>query len=195
MYEVGSWFVYLMNGAILAIMAFILLVMVQVKRAKHAKDSEGKIRGEVQLSTGWSEYHIVPCGLSDKSVQIGNFVYMLDPDKRKWGKHPMNPFMGLSALQVPIRIEAWEKDNPEPIRSSYEKTVATSAEIKAMLDEHTASVTAMGIQELDSQHKVLMRALANQPNKNYVYIGLGLCAIVGIVNVVYMVQLVAYITG
>lgn len=195
MYEVGNWFIYLMDAAILAILAFILLVMMFIKRNKYAKDALNKIRAEIQLATGWNEYHIVPCADNDKSVEVGNFVYMLNPERRRYGKHPLSPFMGLSWLQVPIRIESWAKDNPEPIRPTYDKIVATSAEIKAMTREIQATTAAMQIQEIDARQKELTNAIANQPNKTVVYVMLGLCAVASVVCVVYIVQLVELIAG
>jgi len=120
MYEVGSWFVYLLDGAILAIIAFIALVMVFVKRNRYQKEAVNKLRAEIQLPTGWSDYPVVDVNDNARTVTVDKFVYFLNPEKRKYGKHPLNPFMGLSWLQVPIRTESWAKDNPEPIQASYE---------------------------------------------------------------------------
>lgn len=195
MYEVGSWFVYLLDAAILAILAFITLAMVFIKRNQYAKDAVGKLQAEIQLPTGWSEYYTIPVDDNAKSVTIDDFIYLLNPEKRRYGKYPMAPFMGLKWLQVPIRIESWGKDNPEPIRQTYDKSVATSAEIKAMTREIQATTAAMQIQEIDSRQKELTNAIANQPNKNIVYIGLGLAALASIICVVYIVQLVELIAG
>jgi len=195
MYEVGNWFIYLMDAAILTILAFIALVMIFIKRSQYAKDAVGKMQAEIQLPTGWSEYHIVPVDDNAKSVTVGNFIYLLNPEKRRYGKYPMSPFMGLRWLQVPIRIESWGKDNPEPIRQTYDKVIATSAEIKAMTREIQATTAAMQIQEIDARQKELTNAITNQPNKSIVYIGLGLAALASIVCVVYIVQLVELVAG
>lgn len=190
MYEVGSWFVYLLDVAILAILAFIVLVMIFIKRGRYAKDAIGKIRAEIQLPTGWSEYHTIPIDDNAKSVTINDFIYILNPDKRRFGKHPMSPFMGLMWLQVPIRVETWAKDITEPMRATYDKIIATSAEIMAMTREIQATTAAMQIQEIDARQKELTNAIANQPNRMIVYIGLGLCAIASIICLIYIIQLV-----
>jgi len=220
MYEVGSWFVYLLDGAILAIIAFIALIMVFLKRNRYQKEAVNKLRAEIQLPTGWSDYFVVDVNDNARTVTVGRFVYFLNPEKRKYGKHPLNPFMGLSWLQVPIRTESWAKDNPEPIQASYEiieeeddkgvKTprrvlyfdtdedgnrvvakflVASSMEIKAVEDEHTAVATAMEIQEMHAQQKALVNAIENQPNKMVVYVGLGVVALACIANLIYIVQI------
>lgn len=188
MYEVGGWFPWLLNSSILAFVAFIAIVLVLIKRNQYAKQAAGMIRAEIQLPTGWSEYHTVPLDIGAKSVSVGNFTYMLNPSQRRYGRHPMNPFMGLSWLQVPIRIESWAKDDPEPVRPSYDQSVVTAAEIKAMTREIQATTAAMQIQEIEARQKELTNAIANQPNKMIVYAGLGLCALGSIVCIILVLQ-------
>lgn len=184
MYEVGIWFVYLLDFAVLAIFGMVALILIFVKRNQYQKDATNKIRAEIWLSTGWSEYFVIPCEQNDKSVTIDNFIYLLDQNKRRFGKHPMNPFMGLSWLQVPIRIETWDKDQPNPIRGlKDEKSVATAAEIKAMTREIQATTAAMQIQEIDAQQKELVNAISNQPNKMIVYVLLVACALASIAGI------------
>lgn len=153
------------------------------------------IRAEIRLATGWSEFFVVPCEQNDKSVTIDNFIYILDPNKRRFGKHPMSPFLGLSWLQVPMRIETWDKDIPDPIRGNKDKeAVATAAEIKAMTREIQATTAAMQIQEIDAQQKELVRAISNQPNKMIVYVLLVVCALAGIASIFVSYQLLTNIT-
>jgi hypothetical protein len=190
MYEVGIWFVYLIDFAVLAIFGMIALILIFVKRNQYQKEAVHCIRAEIQLSTGWSEYYTVPCNDNDKSISIhdkatkGDFIYMLDVKRRRYGKHPMNPFMGLGWLQVPIRIETWTKDIPEPLRLRTDKEIiATSAEIKAMTREIQATTAAMQIQEIDARQDELTKAIGNQPSKMIVYILLGLSVLVGIISI------------
>ncbi len=180
---------YLMNGAILAILFSIAIIAVLVKRSKYAKEANGSIRAEIQLPTGWSEYHTVPCNPDAKSVDVKDFTYMLNPARRRYGKHPMNPFMGLSWLQVPIRIESWYLDNPEPIKVPEDKIVATSAEIKAMTREIQATTAAMEIQEIEARQKELTNAILNQPNKTVVYVLLAAVSLVSIITLIVLAQL------
>jgi hypothetical protein len=52
MYTVGSWFVYLMNGAILAILAVIALVAILVKRDQYAKEARNAVLCELWIPGG-----------------------------------------------------------------------------------------------------------------------------------------------
>lgn len=54
MYQVGPWFVYLMNAAVLALIALGVLIGILKKRGEYAKVSAGKILAEVWLPTGRS---------------------------------------------------------------------------------------------------------------------------------------------
>ena len=173
MYQVGSWFIYLMDAAILAIIGIAAMIAIFVKRGQYQKQAQACIRAEIQLATGWSEYYTIPCDISAKSVTINNFIYHLDPQRRRWGRHPMNPFMGLSWLQVPIRIETWYQDVAEPMRQTYDELICTSAEIMAMTREIQAVAVAMHIQEIEARQTELTRAIKNQPAKLVVYICAG----------------------
>lgn len=189
MYEVGSWFVYLLDFAVLAIICAGIIAWILVKRGQYQKEAEKSIRAEIILPSGWSEYHVVPCDINAKTVSVSDFVYFLDPQRRRYGKHPLNPFMGLPWLQVPIRIETWFQDNPEPVRMSYDKTVATAAEIKAITREVSATTAAMQIQEIEARQEELTKAISNQPNKTVVYIMLGACTLFSLISLIIVAQL------
>ena len=188
-YEVGAWFIYLIDGAILAVIGIVLLILIMVKRGKYQKEATNCIRAEIQLPTGWSNYFTIPCDSNAKSVSIDNSIYLLDPNKRRWGRHPMNPFMGLTWLQVPIRIETWSKDIPEPLRLEQKTTIATADEIKAITREIQATNAAMMIQELESQQKELVNAISNQPNKILVYVLMGIAVAASIGSLIMIYQL------
>jgi hypothetical protein len=188
MYEVGSWYIYLLDGAILAIIGMVLMVVVIFKRGKYQKEAEQCIRCEIHLPTGWSEYYVVPCDISAKCVTVKDFIYTIDPHQRRYGKHPLNPFLGLGMLQVPVRIESWYQDNPEPMRQSYETTIATAAEIKAITREVSATTAAMQIQEIEARQNELVKAISNQPNKAVVYILLIIAIIASVVGAIISYQ-------
>lgn len=173
MYQVGIWFVHLMNVAILAIIGVVVLIAIYVKRGHYMRDATRCIQAEILLSTGWPEYHTVRCGASDEWVTIKGYAYKLDPTKRGWGLHPRIPFLGLTALQVAIRKETWYKDNPNPVHRDKEVPEVTAAEIHAKTREATAIAAGAQIVEMDARQKQLVNAIANQPNKVYVYLGLG----------------------
>lgn len=189
MHEVGSWFIYLMDAAIIAIFGMVALILIFIKRGQYQKEANRCIRAEIWQPTGWSEYHTVPCDFNAKSVSVSDFLYTLNPGMRRYGKHPMNPFMGIPWLQVPIRVESWFQDNTEPIRQTYTNPIATAAEIKAMTREVGAATAAMQIQEVEARQKELTKAIANQPNKMIIYCGIGGCALLNLIILIIVVQL------
>ena len=177
MYQVGIWFVHLMNVAILAIIGVVVLVAIYVKRGHYQRDAARCIQAEILLSTGWPEYHTVRCGPSDEWIRVGGYEYKLDPKKRRWGLHPRLPFLGLAALQVPIRRETFYKDNPDPVYRDKEVPEVTASEIHAKTREATAIAAGAEIVEMEARQTQLVNAIANQPNKTYVYLGLGAVAL------------------
>lgn len=182
--------VYLMDLAFLAVLGIAALVAIFIKRGKYQKEAEGCIRGEIELPTGWTYYSVVECDMNAKSVTIDGYVYTLHPEYTRWGKHPLNPFMGIKALQVPIRVEKWFKDNTEPMhRPEDDTTIATAAMINAMVTEHVAVAAAMDIQEVNDRQKELTFAIANQPNKMVVYIGIGVAVLFSFIAMVIVAQL------
>lgn len=221
MYEVGSWFVILMNGAILAILGAVALVAIYVKRAQYQKEAEKSIQAEIIQPSGHSKFYTVRCGQDAKSVDIGGGTYYFDfpatdtsvPDQKKkvdplspesseeednvekpgnerrWGKHPVLPFMGLATLQVPIRKETWYLGNPLPQRlGPAPSTAYTALEIAAMKRGAISSAGTVKLAENEARQKQLQATIANQPNKNYVYAGLAGIFIAVIVSIVIMVQ-------
>ena len=187
MYEVGEWFVYLMNLAILAVLGVIVLIAILRKRGQYQKEAQLCVQAEVWQPTGWAEYHTVKCSMNAVTVDIGGFTYRLNPDKKRWGMHPRLPFIGLRSLQVPIRKETWYKDKPEPITDPKTNlSPLTAAELKAIQREGRATMAARHSQQLEAANKQVIEAIANQANKAYVYLGLG---IIGIGVVVMVVRL------
>lgn len=183
MYEVGIWFVHLMNLAILAIVAVVILVVKDVKKGQYQREARRCVQVELKLSTGWSDYFTVPCGMNDAWVTVKGCRYKLNPKKISWGLHPRLPFMGLASLQIPIRKETFYKDNSNPAFQDKTTPPITAAEIEAMTKEAMATTAAAQAIELASQQKALINAIGNQPNKMYVYVGLG-AIIIGIIALV-----------
>lgn len=221
MYEVGSWFVILMNGAILAILGAAALIAIYVKRAKYQKEAEKSIQAEIIQPSGHSKFYTVRCGQDAKSVDIGGGTYYFDfpatdtstPDQKKkvdplspksleeednvekpgnerrWGKHPVLPFMGLATLQVPIRKDTWYLGNWFPLRLGPPPSTAyTAMEIAAMKRGAIATAGTVKLAENEARQKQLQSTIANQPNKNYVYAGLAGIFIAVIVVGVLLVQ-------
>ena len=191
MYEVGPWFLHLMNLAILAIVGIVIVVAILVKKGQYQREAAKCIQAEILTATGWPEYHTVRCGINDEWVKIGSGDYKLDPNHKRWGVHPRLPFMGLASLQVPIRKETWYKDNPNVPQDVKDKNPnvpafrnpgtpqVTSAEIQAKSREAAAIGAAAEVAELEAQQRRVVDAIANQPNKMVVYVGLGIAIILG----------------
>ena len=184
MYEVGEWFVYLMNLAILAVLGLIVVIAILRKRGQYQRETQKCTQCEIRQPTGWSEFYTVPCAINAKTVDVAGGTYRLNPEKRSWGLHPRLPFLGLSSLQVPIRKETWYKDNPEPIKDPKQNlSPLTAAELKAIQREGRATMAARHSQQLEAANKQVIEAIANQANKVYVYLGLGV-VVLGIIILV-----------
>jgi hypothetical protein len=170
MYEVGPWFVYLMNLAILAIVAMIVLIYMRVKDGQYLREAEGCIQAEIIMPTGHSKFYTVKCGVNDEWIEVAGGRYKLNKDKREWGLHPRLPFMGIRSLQRQIRKETWYLDNPDPAHKKVETPAVTAAEIKAMVREAAAITAGAEAVELQARQKQMVEAIANQPNKTVVYV-------------------------
>lgn len=220
MYEVGYWFVYLMNGAILAILAALALVAIYVKRGQYQRTAEKSIQVEMIQPSGHSRFYTVECAQDAKSIDIEGGTYYFDfppvklPDKkgkgetlstealgkdpsdngdkkekpgneRRWGKHPLIPFMGLSTLLVPIRKETFYLNNPIPMRlGPVPSAEYMAAEIAAMKRGAIAAAGTIKLAESEARQRQLSDAIANQPNKTYVYAALVGIIILGVIQVV-----------
>ena len=59
MYEVGPWFIWIINGAVIAVVAVVVMVSVLRRRDRHAREAHNKVLAEVQLPTGRSLFTLV----------------------------------------------------------------------------------------------------------------------------------------
>lgn len=82
MYQVGPWFVYIINLAVLAFVALGIMIWVLRKRNQHAQEAHGKILAEVWLPTGRA-IPILAAPLPDGWVNLGKLGdYKLAGEKR-----------------------------------------------------------------------------------------------------------------
>ena len=211
MYTVGSWFTILMDLAILAIVGIVALIYINYKRGQYQREAVRCIRAEIVQPTGWSKFYIAPCEPDAKSVTVDGLHYFLDfpeaevpikdnpgkgekrkeapANQRRWGRHPMVPFLGLTTMQVPIRIESWYLGNPIPVRQGAVPSPEYMAmEIEAMKRGAIAAAGTIKLAETEARQKELANAIGNQPNKTYVYAGIVAILIAVIVVGVLMVQ-------
>ena len=184
MYEVGPWFVYLMNLAILAIIGIIVLIAIFVKRGQYQREAQGKIQVEIWQPTGWPKFYTVKCALGDTTVDVEGQTYKLNPDQQRWGLHPRLPFMGLAGLQVPIRKEYYYVEIDAPITPpGKESKGLIASEIKALQRAGRATQAARHSQQLEAANKQVFEVLANQAKKEYLYLGL----VVGVLGIIILV--------
>lgn len=188
-----SWVVYFIDIFILMAVALGLAITILYKRSKYMKEAENCIRAEIEQPTGWTKYVTTVCDMNAKTITIDLFDYVLHPKKTRWGKHPRIPFAGITWLQVPIRVEKWFQDNPNPIQPpnppEEEKYFVTAAEIKAISREMQAAEAGMEIQEAEARQKELTDTIARMPHKMIVYIALGACVIFSFIGLAIVAQL------
>ena len=195
MYEVGSWFVYLIDAAVLALVGIAAMIFILYKRGKYQKEAVQCILCEIMLPSGWSEFHTIKCDINAKTVSINDFIYHINTQRRRFSLYPRSPLMGLKWLQVPIRTETWYQDNPEPMQQNYDHKEATAAEIKAVTREIQATTAAMQIQEIEARQNELVKAITNQPNKMIVYIGVGCAALFSLICLILVAQMAGISIG
>lgn len=185
-----QWVTYVVDVAILLVIALAIMIAIFVKRNRYQREAETCIRAEIQLPTGWSKYYVVECDPNDKTISVENFLYALDPKNKRFGRHPLVPFMGLRILQVPIRVETWALDNPNPLRVDRQQAGdLTSMEIKAMTREIQAAAAAMHIQEIDERQQELTKTIMRIPDKIIVYVLCGAAAVFSLIGMVIIAQL------
>ena len=101
---------------------------------------------------------------------------------------------------IPVRVESWERDNPEAIRPFYgsvdkdgkfidSQLTVTSTEWQAQKSVIQATGIAMSVQEREAREKEWTRAMANLPNKLIVYLGIGIAAICSAVGLAIIYQM------
>lgn len=215
------------------VMILFLFVVIYIAASRNVKNTEGKMVAEIWESSGYPIRHLVPIDKNGKTVEVDGLVYALPREKnaevtgegnrkagegkqegddqhhypsRRYVLYPAKPPFGLRPLQTTLRIESWEKDNPEPIRPFYGRVdengkfvanqlTVTSSEWSAQKREIQATVLAMEIQENEARQKELTKALANQPSKMILYIGLGISSLGVLINLFFIWQIAQALGG
>lgn len=216
MYTVGSWFIHLMNVAIVAIVGCVVLGIIFWKKNQYARQSQGRLMAEVKQPGGWPKYYVVRYSEDAKWVRLGRGDYMLPkgvrdnpenpedmsdvdrckqrgeyllkPSIKEWDWYPRRPFLGLRWLQVPIRKQSWYLDDPTPIVWPEYRVEVTAIDVQARTREMEAMLEGLETQEQEARQRQLTNALENQPNKLYVYLMVG-------VNIVLTVVILIQIFG
>jgi hypothetical protein len=139
---------------------------------------------------------LVPSNPDDKKVWRHYYP------SRRYTLWPNFPPIG----RVTLRIESWEKNNPEPIRPFYgsvdengrfvdSQLTVTGSEWTAWKREGTAIDVGMRVSEAEARQKELEAAMRNLPNKTILYGGLGLVALLCIIGLVFLFKNSSVLSG
>jgi len=194
----------LIDGIVVCIVIVALFTIYTYKRNKYAKDAQTLLRAEIELPTGWTMCRFVDWDINTEEIDVDGKIYSLNPNKTRWSKYPLVPFLGLKSMQVPIRTEYWYEDNPNPkaapSKDDIERLVdgsgndaffITGERFRAKLNNYQSAAASMDVQLEQERQDELTRAIGNQPNKAVVYISL----ITTIVLIGVVLLIVAQIGG
>lgn len=207
MVDAPDWFVYAFD---LLIFAVIVGGLVFLKAWWNARNVKGKMMAEIWEPNGSVKRVLVKPDSTGATVTVDNLVYRLPKDlgekelaglraegkpvssntypRRRWMEYPNKPL-----TPIFVRIESWERDNPEPIRPFYGRVddkgmfidsqlTVTGKEWQAQKSVIQATGIAMNVEERAAREKEWQRAMANLPNKWVMYLGLGIIAILAVVS-------------
>lgn len=218
MIDAPDYFVYTFD---LLMFAVIIFGLVFLKAWWNVRQTKDKIIAEIWEPSGFATREMVKPGPSGQTVNVDNLEYRLPKElsekeiakeaaeqkgkgepvseihtypRRRWVYRPNWPMPA-----IPMRIESWERDNPEPIRPFYGRVdkdgkfidsqlTVTSTEWQAQKSVIQATSIAMSVQEREAREKEYARAMAGLPNKMIIYIGLGALLILSVINLFMMYQ-------
>jgi len=210
MIEAPGWFVWTFD--LLLILA-IISGLVFLKAWWNVRRTRGMIVAEIWEPNGDTSRTLVKPDPTGDTVIVDNLVYRLPKElsdkelkesqekgvrvypRKRWyymSNRPLSP--------IPLRIESWERNNPEPIRPFYgrvdEKGMFIDSQLTVTASEWHIQKSAMKAaelgafyQEMSTMAAVWQRAMANLPNKIVVYVGLGIAALGSIIAVVILYQI------
>jgi len=211
MIEADLWLVIVGNIFLFCILPIALVTL--LKCWWNIKRTKGCIIAEVWEPTGDTTREIVKLDPAGHTVTVNGIVYRLPKEmsdkelkeakakgvriypRKRWYYMPNRPF-----TPIPLRIESWENDNPEPIRPFYGRVTedgkfedsqltVTSTEWAAQKNVIQGTQIAMRMQALESWQKALEKLMANLPNKMVMYLLLAVAAVCSGISVVLIYQL------
>ena len=157
----------------------ITLAWAMWKRSRYNKETLNHIKG-VYFSEGAAEPEVLILAVgadgSEVTAPHGHRIgtYFLNRKAMFDTMYPEKPFMGLWFIQVPIKTQWWDRDNPEPLTSYKHEPVATPESIFAASDTNYMFALRQAKNELEAGRKELLKAQANKLNANAVYLLLGI---------------------
>ena len=211
MIEADLWVVIV--GNILLFCVAPVLIGLLVKCWWNMKRTRGCMIAEIWEPNGDTPRTLVKPDPTGATVVADNLVYRLPKElsdkemlalqkkgvriypRKRWyymSNKPLPP--------IPLRIESWERDNPEPIRPFYGRVTedgkfedslltVTSTEWAAQKNVIQGTQIAMRMQALDAWQQALQNLMTNTPSKIIVYIGLGIAAGGSIYSAVILYQI------
>jgi hypothetical protein len=218
MIDAPDWFVYAFD-LVVFVGAFLLLLYLKAwwNVRKFKGKNAMKMYAEIWEPSGRRPKHLVEPDPDGATVTVKNLVYRLPSEKSekeiaeamKEGKpasgshiYPRRCWMEIPNWplpSIPVRVESWELDNPEPIRPFYGRVdedgkfldsqlTVTSSEWAA----HRSKITAIGIaqdaNERAAREKEWLKSMTNMPNKMLIYVGLGALLILAVINLFMIYQ-------
>lgn len=199
MIEADLWLVIVGNILLFCILP--VLIGFFAKCWRNMRRTRGCMVAEIWEPSGDTPRELVKPDPTGYTVTVNNLVYRLprelsDKEMRKFANkgtriYPRKRWMYMRNWpfpSIPLRVESWEHDNPEPIRPFYgrftedgkfddSQLTVTSTEWQAQKSVIQATGIAMSVQEREAREKEWARAMANLPNKMVVYIGIGIAAL------------------
>jgi len=218
MIDAPDWLVY---GFDLLMFVVIIFGLVFLRSWWNVRLTKGKIIAEIWEPSGFATRVMVKPEPNGHTVNVDHLEYRLPKElseresekeitelkkegkpisqshtypRRRWVYRPNWPMPS-----IPMRIESWERDNPEPIRPFYGRVdkdgkfidsqlTVTSTEWQAQKSVIQATGIAMSVQEREAKEKEWARAMANLPNKMIIYIGLGALLLLSVISLLMMYQ-------
>jgi len=218
MIDAPDWLVY---GFDLLMFVVIIFGLVFLRAWWNVRLTKGRIIAEIWEPSGFATRVMVKPEPNGHTVNVDHLEYRLPKElserefeketaelkkagkpisqshtypRRRWVYRPNWPMPS-----IPMRIESWERDNPEPIRPFYGRVdkdgkfidsqlTVTSTEWQAQKSVIQATGIAMSVQEREAREKEWARAMANLPNKMIIYIGLGALLLLSVISLLMMYQ-------
>jgi len=198
MIEADLWVIIVLDVLLFGILPAIAIIF--AKCWWNVRRTKNQIVAEIWEPNGFATRELTQPDPTGATVVVDNLVYRLpkekefDDEKQKDTTSRTYPRRRWIYMQnkplppIPLRIESWERDNPEPIRPFYGRVTedgkfdksqltVTSTEWQAQKSVIQATGIAMAVQEREAREKEWTRAMANLPNKMVMYIGLGIAVI------------------
>jgi len=210
MIEADLWVVIVLNILLFGVLPVIFVVFAKcwwnVRRTKE------QIVAEIWEPSGFATRELVEPDPTGATVIVDNLVYRLPKEREFSDKEKNIPtahtyprrrwiYMQNKPLPpIPLRIESWERDNPEPIRPFYGRVTedgkfdesqltVTGTEWMAQKSVIQATGIAMSVQDREAREKEWARAMANLPNKMVMYLGLGIAALASAIGAIMIYQM------